>query len=89
MVLATQNPIEQEGTYPLPEAQLDRFFFKLLVGYSNRDELSEILDRTTTGAEAKTDFSNGMAIYQITDKGLMAFADIAGTKYWKNKKLNK
>ena len=50
MVLATQNPIEQEGTYPLPEAQLDRFFFKLLVPYSNRDELSEILDRTTTGA---------------------------------------
>ena len=51
-VMATQNPIEQEGTYPLPEAQLDRFFFKLHVGYSNRDELSEILDRTTTGAEA-------------------------------------
>lgn len=46
-VLATQNPIEQEGTYPLPEAQLDRFFFKLLVGYSNRDQLSTILDRTT------------------------------------------
>ncbi len=42
-----------------------------------------------TGAEAKTDFSNGLAIYQITDKGLMALADIAGTKYWKNKKLNK
>jgi lipid-binding SYLF domain-containing protein len=42
-----------------------------------------------TGAEAKTDFSNGMAIYQITDKGLMALADIAGTKYWKNKKLNR
>jgi len=42
-----------------------------------------------TGAEAKTDFSNGIAIYQITDKGLMAFADIAGTKYWKNKKLNR
>ena len=48
-VMATQNPIEQEGTYPLPEAQLDRFFFKLEVGYSTRDELSEILDRTTTG----------------------------------------
>ncbi len=48
-VMATQNPIEQEGTYPLPEAQLDRFFFKLLVGYSSRDELREILDRTTTG----------------------------------------
>ncbi len=48
MVLATQNPIEQEGTYPLPEAQLDRFFFKLLVPYSNREELAQILDRTTT-----------------------------------------
>ena len=46
-VLATQNPIEQEGTYPLPEAQLDRFFFKLVVGYSNRQELSTIVERTT------------------------------------------
>ena len=46
-VLATQNPIEQEGTYPLPEAQLDRFFFKLIVGYSTREELATILDRTT------------------------------------------
>jgi MoxR-like ATPase len=46
-VLATQNPIEQEGTYPLPEAQLDRFMFKLLVQYSSRAELSEIVDRTT------------------------------------------
>jgi MoxR-like ATPase len=48
-VMATQNPIEQEGTYPLPEAQLDRFFFKLLVGYSSRQELATILDRTTRG----------------------------------------
>ncbi len=48
-VLATQNPIEQEGTYPLPEAQLDRFLFKLVVGYSTREELSTILDRTTRG----------------------------------------
>jgi MoxR-like ATPase len=47
-VMATQNPLEQEGTYPLPEAQLDRFFFKLLVQYSGRDELKQILDRTTT-----------------------------------------
>jgi MoxR-like ATPase len=47
LVLATQNPIEQEGTYPLPEAQLDRFFFKLEVSYSGRAELSTILDRTT------------------------------------------
>ncbi|MEE9603880.1 MAG: MoxR family ATPase [Thermoguttaceae bacterium] len=46
-VMATQNPIEQEGTYPLPEAQLDRFFFKLKVGYSDRDQLSTIIDRTT------------------------------------------
>jgi MoxR-like ATPase len=54
-VMATQNPIEQEGTYPLPEAQLDRFFFKLLVGYSSREELSEILDRTTTGGETSVE----------------------------------
>jgi MoxR-like ATPase len=55
MVLATQNPIEQEGTYPLPEAQLDRFFFKLLVCYSNRDELRTILERTTTGQEPQAE----------------------------------
>ncbi|MEL6104745.1 MAG: MoxR family ATPase [Planctomycetota bacterium] len=48
-VLATQNPIEQEGTYPLPEAQLDRFLFKLVVGYSNRDDLNTIVERTTRG----------------------------------------
>ncbi|MHB8522592.1 MAG: AAA family ATPase [Limisphaerales bacterium] len=46
-VLATQNPIDQEGTYPLPEAQLDRFFFKLLVGYPSGPELTEVLNRTT------------------------------------------
>ena len=43
----------------------------------------------THAVDVKTDFVNGMAIYQITDKGLMAHADIAGTKYWKNDKLNK
>jgi MoxR-like ATPase len=48
-VLATQNPIEQEGTYPLPEAQLDRFLFKLIVGYSKRAQLSSIIARTTRG----------------------------------------
>lgn len=48
-VMATQNPIEQEGTYPLPEAQLDRFFFKLIVSYSSREEMATILDRTTKG----------------------------------------
>jgi MoxR-like ATPase len=48
-VMATQNPIEQEGTYPLPEAQLDRFFFKLIVNYSSREEMAMILERTTRG----------------------------------------
>ncbi len=48
-VMATQNPIEQEGTYPLPEAQLDRFLFKLVVLSSSREDLIEILNRTTTG----------------------------------------
>jgi MoxR-like ATPase len=52
-VLATQNPIEQEGTYPLPEAQLDRFLFKLVVGYSSREELATIVDRTTKGVSIK------------------------------------
>ncbi len=50
-VLATQNPIEQEGTYPLPEAQLDRFMMKLLVGFPSREEMSAILGRTTTTAD--------------------------------------
>jgi MoxR-like ATPase len=45
-VLATQNPIEQEGTYPLPEAQLDRFMFKCEVPFLNRDELNEVVSRT-------------------------------------------
>jgi MoxR-like ATPase len=47
MVLATQNPIEMEGTYPLPEAQVDRFFFKLLLEFPNREELARIADLTT------------------------------------------
>jgi MoxR-like ATPase len=51
-VLATQNPIDQEGTYPLPEAQLDRFFFKLIVGYPTAGELTEVLTRTTEGVRA-------------------------------------
>ena len=52
-VLATQNPIDQEGTYPLPEAQLDRFFFKLVVGYPSRAELTEVLTRTTENTKAE------------------------------------
>jgi len=49
--LATQNPIEMEGTYPLPEAQMDRFFFKLKVRYPSPAELGEIVDRTTAAIE--------------------------------------
>ena len=52
IVLATQNPLEMEGTYPLPEAQLDRFFFKLHVAFPSRDELHSILERTTGAAAA-------------------------------------
>jgi MoxR-like ATPase len=52
-VMATQNPIDQEGTYPLPEAQLDRFFFKLLVGYPSADELTEVLNRTTENVKTE------------------------------------
>ncbi|WP_428939339.1 AAA family ATPase [Fontivita pretiosa] len=52
-VLATQNPIEQEGTYPLPEAQLDRFMFMVLVNYPSREEELEVLKRTTGDAQAQ------------------------------------
>ncbi len=51
-VLATQNPIEQEGTYPLPEAQLDRFMFNVMVGYPSQDEEVAIVNRTTGGERA-------------------------------------
>jgi MoxR-like ATPase len=52
-VLATQNPLEMEGTYPLPEAQLDRFFFKLDVPFPTREELHTLVDRTTTDHHAE------------------------------------
>jgi MoxR-like ATPase len=64
-VLATQNPIEQEGTYPLPEAQLDRFMFNVVVGYPTRDEEIEIMKRTTGGA--KSDLVPVLAAKQILD----------------------
>lgn len=53
LVIATQNPIEQEGTYPLPEAQLDRFMFSIYLGYPNRQEEKEIVRRTTMGGLPK------------------------------------
>jgi MoxR-like ATPase len=52
LVLATQNPLEMEGTYPLPEAQLDRFFFKLKVIYPSEEAMHQIIDRTTRDADA-------------------------------------
>jgi MoxR-like ATPase len=51
LVLATQNPLEMEGTYPLPEAQLDRFFFKLRVMYPSEEEMHSILERTTRDSD--------------------------------------
>src|ERR1700680_4840669 len=53
LVMATQNPIEMEGTYPLPEAQLDRFLMKIVVTYPSKDELSLIVDRTIAREEAE------------------------------------
>jgi len=53
IVLATQNPLEMEGTYPLPEAQIDRFFFKLKVMYPSPDQLIEIIDKTTEDYQPK------------------------------------
>jgi MoxR-like ATPase len=68
-VLATQNPIDQEGTYPLPEAQLDRFFFKLLVGYPSGADLTEVLNRTTEGKR--------VAVEKVLDgAGLMEFQSL-------------
>jgi MoxR-like ATPase len=66
MVLATQNPLEMEGTYPLPEAQVDRFFFKLLLAYPNREELSRIADLTTSSAPgALREVLDGAAILEM------------------------
>jgi MoxR-like ATPase len=50
-VMATQNPVDQEGTYPLPEAQLDRFLFKLVVGYPTEQDYHKIIERTTSGQD--------------------------------------
>jgi len=66
MVLATQNPIENEGTYPLPEAQLDRFLFKLLVEFPSKEELKEIMDITVTNQKTELmPVMNGEDIIEI------------------------
>ncbi len=65
-VLATQNPLEMEGTYPLPEAQLDRFFFKLVVPFPSASEMHEIIARTALDVAATVGHAvNGMAIGQM------------------------
>jgi MoxR-like ATPase len=65
-VLATQNPLEMEGTYPLPEAQLDRFFFKLVVPYPSGEDLTEIVRRTTAPAMPEaTKVADGTVIRQM------------------------
>ena len=65
-VMATQNPVEQEGTYPLPEAQLDRFLFKLIVGYPAESEYQAILDRTTGVEEAAVEaVADGPALLEL------------------------
>jgi MoxR-like ATPase len=65
-VMATQNPVEQEGTYPLPEAQLDRFLMKLVVDYPAEAEYHEILNRTTTDSEVTVDsVSNAAEIVEL------------------------
>ncbi len=64
LVMATQNPIEMEGTYPLPEAQLDRFLMKVLVTYPSREELSQIVDFTTKRGD--------VALEQILDRAQIA-----------------
>jgi MoxR-like ATPase len=66
-VMATQNPLEMEGTYPLPEAQLDRFFFKLLVKFPSSSEIEAILDRTTESLEARAERTfHGQRIIELS-----------------------
>jgi MoxR-like ATPase len=67
-VLATQNPIELEGTYPLPEAELDRFFFKLNVGFPSRAELGQIVERTTgPRSEPATPVTDGASVLELQE----------------------
>ncbi len=75
LVMATQNPIEQEGTYPLPEAQVDRFLFKLIVNYPTKDSERIILRQTTKAANPKTLDS------MITAKEIIDAQEIIGEIY--------
>ncbi|TMV44641.1 MoxR family ATPase [Paenibacillus mesophilus] len=78
-VLATQNPLENEGTYPLPEAQLDRFLVKMIVSYPTKEELKEIVLRTTSPATIQASkAADGEAIIQIqeTAKQMLVADDV-------------
>ncbi|MBH5316534.1 AAA family ATPase [Paenibacillus sp. GSMTC-2017] len=78
-VLATQNPIEQEGTYPLPEAQLDRFLLKIGVDYPTREELKEIVLRTTSIHQPKSKVvmsGNDLTELQLVAKQLLIADDV-------------
>ncbi|MBN1780117.1 MoxR family ATPase [bacterium] len=74
LVLATQNPIEQEGTYPLPEAQVDRFMLKLSIGYPNQEEELEIMRRMTRGAEPE-------AAAVVTPKDIVKARNVVNSIY--------
>lgn len=75
-VLATQNPIESEGTYKLPEAQVDRFMFKLLIGYPEKDEEIEIMNRFTEGASVKASkMINTSKIVEMQEFNQKIYAD--------------
>ena len=78
MVLATQNPIEQEGTYPLAEAQVDRFMMKLKVSYPSRHEEAEILDRMLVASEIK-------ASHVVDRERLIALREVVDAVYLDNK----
>jgi len=74
LVMATQNPIEQEGTYPLPEAQVDRFMLKIKVGYPGRDDERAIMDRMTSGVAVQAE---GV----LTTEDLLAARRVVGQVY--------
>lgn len=81
LVLATQNPIEQEGTYPLPEAQMDRFLFKILVGYPTKEEESAILKRMSAG--------DPIAVNKVLTKEVLLHSKSLVNKVYIDEKLTK
>lgn len=85
MVLATQNPIELEGTYPLPEAQVDRFFFKLIVDYPNPEEELEILKRKNMSEEAIVEkVASPQIVIAMQDAVKKVYVDESMFEYIKN-----